>query len=156
MYLWDTLQVSDCCDDFYWGFDALKKKYFYRRRIRRRGASWVNMWIIILVLSESLFGPFGPFSLLNNLVYILQQIFQQQMEKPQTSICMGVLKEKVSRTRSTTVLRVSVPTHSCLKSDVYWGHAWAGKRGLERIPGRMHPATHQTKLGGCIFGHMGW
>jgi hypothetical protein len=28
MYLWDTLQVSDCCDDFYWGFDALKKNIF--------------------------------------------------------------------------------------------------------------------------------
>ncbi len=42
MYLGDTLKVSDCCNDFYLGFDALKKKYFYRRRIRRRGASWVN------------------------------------------------------------------------------------------------------------------
>ncbi len=28
MYLEDTLKVSDCCDDFYRGFDALKKSIF--------------------------------------------------------------------------------------------------------------------------------
>jgi hypothetical protein len=28
MYLADTLKVSDCCDDFYRGFDALKKSIF--------------------------------------------------------------------------------------------------------------------------------
>jgi hypothetical protein len=28
MYLGDTLKVSGCCDDFYRGFDALKKSIF--------------------------------------------------------------------------------------------------------------------------------
>jgi hypothetical protein len=54
----------------------------------------LNMWIIILILSESLFGPFGPFSLLKNLVYIFTTHFSATNGKTSNFHLHGSAKGK--------------------------------------------------------------
>jgi hypothetical protein len=48
---------------------------------------------------------------------------------------------------------VHVSVWPCVRSDVYWGHARAGKR-VKEIPSGTCPNAHQTQLGGGMSRHM--